>query len=255
MRREAAVSDPDEVSTESQLPPNPHKPASIADAIRQQAAAAVMRANADRLSKQGDDVGARWERKDADAMAQAAADYLDPLSHITARLRPGNGGEMIAATREVMGSKPGIVDTVRTRPDMLAATASLNRLDLAADAGVLTQAADAAETIQAGNSLEKMLAHQMAVAHRLAMRFATQADEELRSYTASKHESRAIEAARLGATVAKLMAAFQGAMLTLDRVRRGGQQTVNVVHQHVQVTDGAQAVVAGAISSGGTAQR
>jgi hypothetical protein len=243
---------PRESSLRPAPPPTRHKPTSVPEAIRLQATAAMLRANADRLSQQGDHTGARWERKDAEDMAQSAADFLDPLSHITARLRPGAGGEMVAATREVMNRKPGIVDTVRTGPDMLAATASLNRLELAADAAVLTQATDAAETIQAGNSLEKMLAHQMAAAHRLAMRFAGQADEELRAYTASGHQMRAVEAARLAGTVAKLMGAYQGAMLTLDRVRRGGQQTVNVVHQHVQVAGGAQALVAGAVTAGGT---
>lgn len=220
-----------------------HKPASVADAVRLDANADLLRRNADHLAARGDHLGARWERKDADAMAEAAADHLNPHMHVTATLRPGTGGEMIAATRDVMARRPGIVDTVRTRPDMLSAEASLHRLDLAADAGELVMAVDAAETIQAANSLEKMLAHQMAVAHRMAMRFARRADEELHAYAASHAPERAAEAARMGATMAKIMGAYQGALLTLDRVRRGGAQTVNIVHQHVAVGAGGRAVV------------
>jgi hypothetical protein len=58
---------------------------------------------------------------------------------------------------------------------MLAAAASVARLDLVADAGALSVGVDAAETIQASNSLEKMLAHQMGVAHTMAMKFAVDA--------------------------------------------------------------------------------
>ena len=34
---------------------------------------------------------------------------------------------------------------------------------------------------------------------------------------------------------ARLMGSFQDAILTLDRIRRGGRQTVKVVQQHVEV--------------------
>ena len=52
---------------------------------------------------------------------------------------------------------------------MTSATASHIRLALAGDAMVL--AADAANTVNSANSLEKKLAHQMAAAHRIAMKF------------------------------------------------------------------------------------
>src|SRR5215211_5067274 len=47
-------------------------------------------------------------------------------------------------------------------PSYITADASKSRLDLAFDAGVLETGLDAAETIEARNSLEKMMAHQMA---------------------------------------------------------------------------------------------
>jgi hypothetical protein len=48
-----------------------------------------------------------------------------------------------------------------------------------------------------------------------------------------------------------MMGAFQDGMLALDRVRRGGKQTGRVVHQHVAVGPGGQAVVAAGGVKGG----
>src|SRR3954447_1911795 len=53
-----------------------------------------------------------------------------------------------------------------------------------------------------------------------------------------------IEAARLANASARMMGAFQDGLLALDRIRRGGKQTVQVVHQYVAVGPGGQAVVA-----------
>jgi hypothetical protein len=57
----------------------------------------------------------------------------------------------------------------------------------------------------------------------------------------------AIEACRLANASARMMGAFQDGLLALDRVRRGGRQTVKVVHVHQQVAvgPGGRAVVAG----------
>ena len=48
--------------------------------------------------------------------------------------------------------------------------------------------------------------------------------------------------------VSRLMGTFQDGMATLDRIRRGGRQTVTV--QHVNVGPGGQAVVAGNLKAG-----
>jgi hypothetical protein len=58
----------------------------------------------------------------------------------------------------------GTIDTVAD-PDYVTAEASRDRLGLANQAGSLSLALDAADTIQAQDSLEKMLVHQMAVLH------------------------------------------------------------------------------------------
>jgi hypothetical protein len=64
-----------------------------------------------------------------------------------------------------------LVDTLEN-PSVVSVIASEHRLDLAAcvDSHVAESAVDAAQSIQAENSLEKMLAHQMAAAHRIAMK-------------------------------------------------------------------------------------
>ena len=125
--------------------------------------------------------------------------------------------------------------------------ASRERMELASRAGALTMGLDAVETIQAGNSMEKMLAHQLAAAHSLAMRMVAASCEELTAYKKSGHQypHRSIEAARMANSAARLMEAYQRGLLTLERMRNGGRQVVTV--QHVNVSAGGQAVVAGAV--------
>ena len=98
-----------------------------------------------------------------------------------------------------------------------------------------------------------MLAHEMAVAHRLSLHMAEQATRLV-----DRHESwgkinqaHSVEACRLANASARLMGSFQDGMLTLDKIRRGGKQTVKVVHQHVAVGSGGQAVVAAGGVKGG----
>ena len=115
--------------------------------------------------------------------------------------------------------------------------------------GALTNAIDAAETIQAQNSLEKILAHQMAAAHVASMRLFGRAEKELvcteLQGARTRHEAQ-LSASRLLNSAARLMTSFQDGMATLHKIRCGGRQVVTV--QHVQVSDGRQAVVAGTIN-------
>jgi hypothetical protein len=178
---------------------------------------------------------------------------LDPLNHTSVAPQQGRGGEMVLETETNRRDKPWLIDTVKDRPDMLAADASVARLDLAAAANTLTMAVDVAETIQAANSLERMLAHQMATAHHLAMTLAAKAGSfagSIQSWvTHTRQQLQSIEAARMAAASARMMEAFQRGLLTLERLRNGGKQTVVV--QHVAVAEGGQAVVAGAVNQGG----
>lgn len=47
------------------------------------------------------------------------------------------------------------------------------------------------------------------------------------------------------------MAAFQTGYIALDRVRRGGRQTVKVIHQQIAVSEGGKAIVSGSIKARG----
>src|SRR5687767_15111345 len=106
---------------------------------------------------------------------------------------------------------------------------------------------DAAESVGAQNSLEKMLAHQMAAAHEAAMRM-------LDRGLSFEHRTSAdqVEACRCTNAAVRLMEASSRAALTIRRLRSGGTQTVTV--QHVTVSSGGQAVI-GNIAPGDRASR
>jgi len=147
-----------------------------------------------------------------------------------------------------------VIDILRESLGMLSAGASRERLELTGNA--LTLAVDTAESIQPKNSIEKMLAHQLAGAHRLAMLMVDQAATNIEAYGHSRQQMQSVEAARLTNSAARMMEAFQSGMLALDRIRRGGKQTVKVIHQHVAVAPGGQAVVAGGgVRTGGNTKR
>jgi hypothetical protein len=99
-------------------------------------------------------------------MEARAAEVLDVGSHATGPVIVGDGNEVAVATRD---SIPGIIETVLEYPGMVTARASHARLALTGDDLVL--AADAASSVNAANSLEKMLVHQLAASHRLGMKF------------------------------------------------------------------------------------
>jgi hypothetical protein len=217
------------------------------DALKAKATAAYKRALADSYEDL-DATGARWNRIEANQHEVSAAEFLALPSE---GQQVGNGAELVPIGADA-GQKPGLVETVRTNPDLVTARASLDRLSLAAGTGALDLAVDAAETIQAKNSLEKALAHQMAAAHSLAMKFIAKAEHQLGQVSTwndvPRQQMASIEAARLAGTATRLMDIYQRAMLTLDRLRNGGKQVMTV--QHVTVEGGAQAVINGQVRTG-----
>ena len=64
----------------------------------------------------------------------------------------------------------------------------------------------------------------------------------------ARQQIQSIEAARMAREAARMFEASQRGMLTLERLRHGGQQVVTV--QHVTVGEGGQAVVAGTVTRG-----
>jgi hypothetical protein len=215
------------------------------DAVRMQYRAAALHQAADRERASGDRVGALMDRAEANKLVHDADLILDPALHTTGGVTVGNGGEIAIGTKAMAP----FVDMVRSQPDMLVIDASRARMELADRAGSLSMALDASKTITAANSLEKMLMHQAAAAHTAAMEFQAEGRELLRTYkrTGYNHQSLSIEASRAMNASARMMDSFQHALLTLERMRNGGKQTVVV--QHVNVGDGGQAVVAGQVKA------
>lgn len=215
-------------------------------AVRMQQRAAELLQLADRHQADGDWVGALMDRTEAEKLTRDAALALDPALHTTGRMTVGNGGEIAIGTKAMAP----FVDMVRAYPDLVVIEASRQRMELADNAGSLSMALDASATITAANNLEKMLAHQAAAAHIAAMEFLAEASDVRRAYkrTNYSHPTLSIEATRLLNASARMMDTYQHALLTLQRLRNGGKQTVVV--QHVTVADGGQAVVAGQVKAG-----
>jgi hypothetical protein len=157
----------------------------------------------------------------------------------------GAGGELVPASMLGENSRALEYRSTVDRPDCVAIEASRDRLELADKAGALEMGLDLADTIQADNSMEKMLVHQMAAVHNSAMRMTALVNRRMESMANIVPERLNIETCRLAGTVTRMMNTFQQGMLTLQRVRTGGEQRV-VVEQHQYVTrveDGGQAVI------------
>lgn len=163
----------------------------------------------------------------------------------------GAGGEVVEVqTAGLPGPRFAIQETLREGASRIAEDASIRRTDLLMQPSLdaVAMGVDAAESIGAANSLEKMLAHQLVLAHEGAMRFMGRA---LGSNSAGR-EADSVEACRLANTSARLMTSFQDGLLTLQRLRTGGAQTVTV--SHVNVQPGAQAVI-GNVQTGGAKRK
>lgn len=124
------------------------------------------------------------------------------------------------------------VDASETRSTML----------LQAGNGCLSLGLDLAQTVQASNSVEKLVAHGMAVCHAQGMRIAARLENSLTRLPD-------LEQARFLGTMAKLFELVQNGALTIQKLKTGGTQRVEVqYHQQVNVADGGQAVVAGKLT-------
>ena len=154
----------------------------------------------------------------------------------------GTGGELL----QQRGASGYLYNTL-DYPDFIAADASAQRMHLAKDAGALALGVDTADTIQAENSAEQMLAHQLAAAHAGAMKLMGQMTNMmmLQDKAIRTDDGANLRVTRLAGAASRLMVAYQQGLVTLDRMRAGGKQTIIV--QHVQVNDGGQAVVAGKV--------
>lgn len=194
-------------------------------------------AHAERRDKVGAPLAQMFERQAADLLALPNPPDVGP------------GGEVVREQTMGLGPRRALVrNTLTEGADRIAEDASIGRADLLALPGFTTTVAgglDAAASIGADNSIERMLSHQLAGAHEAGLRFL---DRALR------HDD-TVEAARLANAAARLIGTFQDGMLALQRIRSGGAQTVVVQHQHVNVGDGGQAVVASVAPRGRKGRR
>jgi len=148
------------------------------------------------------------------------------------------GGEMAVYDPQNSEAECNYLTEIGSKP-MVKIRASSERLDLIEDAGVLALATDAAASIENPNSFEKMLAHEMATAHQLAMKMCAQANRNLDE----GDQIDTIHTAFLLGQASKLMKMFQTGMQTLVKSKKGGRQ--EMVVQHIHVEKDAKAVVAG----------
>jgi hypothetical protein len=129
----------------------------------------------------------------------------------------------------------GLLNTLE-HPTIVTADASEHRTRLASEADVLEMALDAAATIEAQISVEKMQAHHLALAHKMAMHFGALALKENNVELACK----------LGKASLAAMHSYTQGQDSIHRARRGGRQIVTV--QRVNVNDGGRAVIAGQVN-------
>ena len=184
-------------------------------------------------------------------MFDRQADELLKLNHPP---DVGPGGEVVNEQTYGLPHKRNVIrNTLLEGANRIAEDASIRRTDLLLQPSfrVLEMGIDAADSVKAENSLEKMLCHQMALAHEASMRLMDRA-LAYEARNEGMNAAQSVEACRLANTAARLMSTYQDAMLTLQKMRSGGNQTVTV--QHVNVQSGAQAVI-GNVRTGGRKRR
>ena len=184
----------------------------------------------------------------------AAAGYCDIENANRAAVLDAKADELLAPKEPVVFTRAGEVvprnnellhpDTARTAriPGMADVEASEERTRLldTAGPGVLATGLALAEETEAGDGIQKMLTHQMALMH----------EKIFELMKASDKQRDAIEQTRLINASMRMMTTFQQAALTLQRLKAGGEQRVVVKHLHI-----AQAVIGNVTTGGGRGSR
>ena len=162
-------------------------------------------------------------------MAQEGLKVTNPVTR-------GAGGEVIPQ------DDAALRDTLMA-PDAAALDASAHRLGLVSRMGsdVTAMALDAAETIGASNSLERMFSHQLAMLHNSSMEMVAKSAFEQNPIIAMRMLNLGIRAAE----------AFQQGAVNIKKLRGGIPQVMRI--EHVHIAPGAQAIL-GPVQTGGTPQ-
>lgn len=175
-----------------------------------------------------------------EASAEVHEGYADEYAGKAETLFRVEDAPPMALGEAVPAKRSRLVDTLRL-PDVAALDASAHRLALLDRLGndCAAMALDAAASIKAENSLEKMLAHQLAVAHKTALEITDKAT----------FMQDVVEKGRMLNLACRMMETYQRGLLTLQRLRSNGEQRITV--QYVTVADGGQAIV-GDVKVGGS---
>ena len=167
------------------------------------------------LASTTDAVRRKCDLAEADDLAKQSVALITPPRPLQASL----AGEVIPTIDQGL---PGLELALR-EPDLLDVEVTIQRTQLADRAGVFEMAIEASESVRAKNSIQRMQAHQLALAHKYAMDLMADA---------SKQRDPIIKVKLINCS-ARLMDAYSKGALALQRLQQGVNQIVQV--QHVQV--------------------
>jgi hypothetical protein len=170
-------------------------------------------------------------------------------AEVAALLRP-NHEVVIGTGREAIQAEPEnlVTDLLLKDPTMVALDASEKRLELLEGVDSVALALDGSDSIKARNSFEKMLAHQMAAVHTVAMELLVEAKIMRKNSGSYNAEILALKKRNLARS---FMDVYTRQMEVLARMRSGGRQNITVTHKNVNVSGG-QAIVADHVIAGGS---
>lgn len=161
--------------------------------------------------------------KNANWHAQAA-------SSVKCRANQHSKSIQIAHGEMVSEDNSWLKDTL-INPDLPALDSSRIRGSLLEANNITALGIDVSNTVKASNTAEKLISHQLALAHKIAMKQASIAQFDRDSITQIKRLQ----------LVAKMMRASQEAAVTLQKLKSTGNQNITVQHVHVEA--GGQALV------------
>lgn len=168
------------------------------------------------------------------------------------------GAPAVAILNSIQGGPTVQLKDTAKSPNIVNAAAHVERMHLSKDARSTVLAADMMESVTPQNSIERDLCIQLAAANSLCMKFLGKS-LDLMHRSELQHDARkeaispivATDAARYANLGIRLMKSYQDGVFALAKLRGGGQQRVNVVHQHVQVAGGNVAVAGNFTGRGG----
>jgi hypothetical protein len=129
------------------------------------------------------------------------------------------------------------VNEALSAPNKVVANASIDRVEMLKDVNLLDMGLSTAHDMKASNSVQQMLSHQLATAHKYAME----------NFKNSEHYKDPSVKVKFGNLAVRLMEAYSRGALTLQRLQNGNSQTVTVQHVNVE----GQVVITGSLHTRG----